>query len=157
MIARLAMVVAVLLAVPALGSNYFLDQIVSVASRSEIRRLKRAGVRTTDELARRGATPQGRTELHRRTGISLSRLSYLSSLADLMRLRGIGPDAARVLVAAGCRSVAELQQADPYALAEVIQRVNDRARLSTNPPRAENLQAWIAQARQMVPLYTPDS
>ena len=87
----------------------------------------------------------------------LQRLSLLGAQTDLMRLRGIGPDAARVLVAAGCRGLAELQQSDPQALADAVKRTNDRTRLSTNPPRVENLVAWIEQAQELAPLYQPDT
>jgi len=156
--ARAALLGLLLLApLPAWASNYFLEQITALASRGEIRKLRRAGLRTTDDLARRGATAPGRQDLQRRTGIPLTRIVQLSSLADLMRLKGVGPDAARVMAAAGCRSIAELQQADPAALADAIKRVNDRAHLSTNPPRAENLVVWIAQAREIAPLFHPGS
>lgn len=146
-----------LLGPSAWGSNYFLDQITALASRDEIRRLKRVGVRTSDDLAQRAGTSEGRAELRRRTGLSLQRLSLLGAQTDLMRLRGIGPDAARVLVAAGCRGLAELQQSDPQALADAVKRTNDRTRLSTNPPRVENLVAWIEQAQELAPLYQPDT
>lgn len=138
------------------ASNYFLEQIASVATRAEIHALRRAGLRTTDELAWHGATPAMRTELARRTGIPLPRLAVLAALSDLMRLRGIGPDAARILHAAGCQSIGDLQRADPRALADAIKHVNDRTRLSTNPPRAENLVAWIAASQGLQRFYQPD-
>lgn len=141
---------------PAQASSYFLDQIPHVVPRVESRRLVRVGVRTTDDLAYRGATPQGREELARLTGIARARLAVLSALSDLMRLRGVGPDAARALSAAGCRTVADLQRADPQLLADEIKRINDRTRLTTNPPRADNLVAWIAQAQQLAPLFQPE-
>jgi hypothetical protein len=141
---------------PAAASNYFLEQITRIASKAEIRSLRRLGIRTTDELAYYGATPAQRRELARQTGLTPGRLAALGAMADLMRLRGIGPDAARVLAAAGCPSLTDLQRADPQALAEAVKRVNDRTRLSQNPPRVENLTAWVAASRELPARYQPD-
>ncbi len=139
------------------ASNYYLDQIAAVASRPEIRSLQRIGIRTTDQLIWYGATPAQRAQLSQVTGITAERLAVLAALADLMRLRGIGPDAARLLHAAGCHSIGELQQADAQALAAAVKRTNDRAHLSTNPPRADNLRVWISSARRLQPLYQPET
>jgi predicted flap endonuclease-1-like 5' DNA nuclease len=156
--AVLSLALVLLLCAPlARASNYFLEQLRAVASRSEILKLRRAGLRTTDDLVRHGATAAARAALSRRSGVAAARLSQLCALSDLMRLRGVGPDAARVMHAAGCRSVADLQRADPQELADAIKRVNDRTRLSTNPPRAENLVAWIAQAQRLPVVYQPDA
>ncbi len=153
-----ALVLAVLAGSPlqARASSYLLESIPKLVSRAEVRRFYHAGVRTTDELIWHAATPAGRQELSRVSGIAPERLFGLASLSDLMRLRGVGPDAAVVISAAGCHSLTELQQADSHDLADAIRRMNDATHLTKNPPRADNLSAWIEMARRMPRLLQLD-
>ncbi len=67
-------------------------------------------------------------------------------MADLLRVKGIGPDVARLLSAAGVRTVAQLKAADPAKLNDAITAANTKQHLSENPPSIDHLKAWIQQA-----------
>jgi hypothetical protein len=144
------------LPLPARASSYLLESIPTLVSRGEVYRLYRAGVHTTDELVWRGATPQARQDLGRRTGLPEARVLALAALSDLMRVRGVGPDAAAVISAAGCHNLVDLQQADPQTLAGAIRRVNDATHMTKNPPKADNLSAWIKLARRLPRVFWPE-
>ena len=73
----------------------------------------------------------------------------LTALADLLRVRGIGPDVARLLTAVGVRTIADLQRADPNLTAQAILDVNKARRLSQNPPGAPSLGYWIRVSRDL--------
>ena len=70
-------------------------------------------------------------------------------MADLMRIKGIGPDVARLLTAVGVATVVELQKADAQKTADAVAKVAAAQKLSENPPSPEHLQAWIAQAKNL--------
>ena len=81
--------------------------------------------------------------------IPLKTLDGWVRLADVMRVRGVGPDVARLLAAVGVTTVAELQKADAQKTADAIQKVAAAQKLSENPPSAEHLTAWIGQAKNL--------
>ena len=70
-------------------------------------------------------------------------------MADVLRIKGVGPDVAHLLAACNVRTVAQLKTQDPAKLTDEILKVNSRLHLSENPPSVEHLQAWIAQAQTL--------
>lgn len=131
------------------ASQYPLEQAVAIIPRDHVPALRRAGVRTTEDFLTWGRTPDGRRLLAKRAGFSVDKVTGWVFLADLMRVRGIGPDVARLLTAAGVRTLADLQRADAGGTAQTVREVNRRTRLSTNPPGAESLRYWIEQSREL--------
>lgn len=140
---------AVASASPARASQYALEQAAAIIPRAVVPSLRRAGVRTTEDFLTWGKTPEGRRLLAQRARLSVDQVTGWVFLADLMRVRGIGPDVARLLTAAGIRSLADLQRADAGNTAQNVKAVNKKTRLSTNPPGAESLGYWIEQSRAL--------
>lgn len=138
-----------LAATPAASSEYPLDQVVLIIPRAEARRLRRAGIESTLDLLTYGRTVAARQLLAERSHLALEKIEGWVALADLMRIRGIGPDVARLLTAAGVRTLADLQRSDPSATAIAIRDINKLKRLSPNPPGAESLAYWINQSRRL--------
>src|SRR5579884_1138679 len=79
-------------------------------------KLENAGIRTTDELLARGATPAQRSELAQRLGVDGQRLSEWVNLADLIRLQGVDVPTASLLNVAGIHSCQELREWNPELL-----------------------------------------
>lgn len=115
----------------------------------EAAKLRGAGVVTTFSLLEKGADQKSRRALAASTNVNLRALETWVKACDLMRVRGVGPDVAHLLMAAGVNTVAELQTADAAKTAEAILRVNTQQKISENPPSAEHLSAWIAQAKNL--------
>jgi hypothetical protein len=134
---------------PARASNYALEEIPILIPAEDAGRLKTAGVATTFALLEKGADPKSRKALAASAKIPLKTLEGWVKLADLMRVRGVGPDVARLLSAVGVLSVVDLQKADAQKTADQIQKVAAQQKLSENPPSAEHLSAWIAQAKNL--------
>ncbi|HEX2571881.1 MAG TPA: DUF4332 domain-containing protein [Polyangia bacterium] len=133
----------------AAASQYPLEQATQIIPRVEGRKLQRAGIETTLDLFVEGHTGEGRRALAARSGLPIEKITSWVALADLMRVRGIGPDVARLLTAVGVRTLAELQQADAAATGTAIHDFNRKAHLSTNPPGAESIAFWIGEARRL--------
>lgn len=134
-------------AAPAAASEYSLDQAKAIVPRDEAQKLRRAGIRTTLDILTNGLSPAKRRQLAARAGLPPERIDALAQLADLLRVKGIGPDVARLLTAVGVTTIAELQRCDPSAVAVAIHDLNKEKKLSTNPPGAESISYWISLAR----------
>ena len=133
----------------AVASNYELEQIPMLVPAEDAGRLRAAGVQTTFALLEKGADPKSRKALAAVTKISLRTLEAWIKMSDLMRVRGVGPDVARLLSAIGVLTVVDLQKADAQKASDAVQKVAAQQKLSENPPSAEHLAAWIAQAKNL--------
>jgi len=148
-VTRLPLIAALVLAAPAYASNYALEEIPQAIPAADAAKLKAAGVATTFALLEKGAEAPARKTLSKQTKIAEKTLEAWIQMADLLRVRGIGPDVARLLSAAGVRTVEQLKNADAAKLNDEIAKVNSKQHLSENPPNAEQLGAWIKQAKDL--------
>lgn len=119
-------------------------------SDAQIERLRAAGVRGTDTLLTRGSTPDGRKEIAKQTRISLNRVTDWVHRSDLMRVKGIDDDYARLLARSGVHSVVDLSTRNPMELREEIEIAAAVERLTKRLPSKAVLGGWIEQARLMV-------
>jgi predicted flap endonuclease-1-like 5' DNA nuclease len=125
-----------LFAAPAFASNYALEEIPQAIPAADAQKLKAVGIGTTFQLLERGAELKGRKELAHATHIPEKMLDGWVQMADVMRVKGVGPDVTRLLAACGVHTVAQL-------------KTHSKQHLSENPPSMEHLQAWIAQAQTL--------
>jgi predicted flap endonuclease-1-like 5' DNA nuclease len=144
-------VAVALLSLPVLAhaSNYALEEIPQAIPAPEAAKLKTAGITTTFALLEKAGEGPSRKSLAKQTKIAEKTLESWVQMADLMRVKGIGPDVARLLTAAGTKTVAALKSADATKLSDEVAKVNSKQKLSENPPGVENLQAWIKQAQTL--------
>jgi len=118
------------------------------------RSLRKAGVRTTEALLRRASTRPGRKELATRSGLSEHMLLEWVNRADLMRIRGIGPQYSDLLESAGVDTVKELRSRRPHQLIGKIGQTNVAKHLVRRMPTESMVAGWIAQARKLEPLVS---
>jgi predicted flap endonuclease-1-like 5' DNA nuclease len=147
--AALAFTLAIGAPAPARASNYAVDEIPQAIPAADAARLKAAGVPNTFVLLEKGADAAGRKKLAKQTKIAETTLEGWVQMADLLRVRGIGPDVARLLSAAGVKTIAQLKTQAPAELSDAIMKANSKLKLSENPPSAEHLSAWIEQAKTL--------
>ncbi|WP_020180464.1 DUF4332 domain-containing protein [Methylopila sp. M107] len=115
---------------------------------------KAAGVRTTATLLQRAKDPKGRKLLAAETGLAGPDILRAANRADLMRLRGVGEDYARLLEAAGVDTVKALRNRNPGNLAKAIAQVNGGDRKVQPPPSERMVAKWILQAKTIPPVMT---
>jgi predicted flap endonuclease-1-like 5' DNA nuclease len=116
----------------------------------QLQRLRKAGVKDTDALLMWGSTPDGRSEMAAATKIGTRRIADWVHRADLMRLKGVDDDYARLLVRAGVSGVVDLSTRNPMELAEEVAIAAAVERMAKKTPREATLTNWIEQARLMV-------
>jgi len=113
------------------------------------RKLKKAGVRGVGSLLTAGATPKGRRELVRATGISGKLILEWVNLADLYRVKGIGSEYSDLLEEAGVDTVVELAKRDSKKLYEKMAEINMKKNLVNQMPGRKQVTKWIGHAKRL--------
>ena len=117
-------------------------------------KLATVGIQTTDDFLKHCADAQGRKTIAAKTDISEKRILTWANLADLTRLKGIGPQYAEMLEAAGVDTVKELRHRNAENLAAKMKEVNDAKNLANATPAASVIEGWIAEAKNTEPTIT---
>jgi hypothetical protein len=138
-----------LLALVLFLSPYALVDIPHAVPAPDADKLKAAGVATTDDLLSKAASPKGRKELSKSTGLDEKRLRSYAEMADLLRIGGVGPEMVRLFAAAHVHTTKELAGKDAKKLYDAIMAVNDKQKITQNPPDPKSVAAWIDMARQL--------
>lgn len=112
-------------------------------------KLQAAGVERASALYKTAATPQGRLELSDQSGLSVDEILVMEKKLDLMRVKGVGPKYATLLVASGVDSVPELATRNPANLLAKMTEVNAAEHIVDNLPSETEVTAWVAQAKTL--------
>lgn len=109
------------------------------------------GVKTTNDLLKRGATAKGRKDLAAATGLSEKLILKWANHADLMRISGIGPEYSELLEAAGVDTVKELRRRNAENLAAAMDAVQKEKQLTRVAPSAKVVAKWVEKAKALEP------
>ncbi|HEX2863779.1 MAG TPA: DUF4332 domain-containing protein [Deinococcales bacterium] len=118
------------------------------------RKLNGAGIVSTDDLLREGASRAGREHIAERAGLTTQQVLEFVNRADLMRVKGIGPQYSDLLEAAGVDSVKELARRDPENLLAKILEVNEARHLVNRPPNLEAVKKIVGEAKELPGIVT---
>jgi len=116
----------------------------------QIERLKEAGVRGTAKLLTWGSTPDGRREIAKAAKVPIQRIANWVQRSDLMRVKGVNDDYARLLARAGVEDIADLSTRNPAELADEVEIAAAVERDVRRLPSKAMLAEWIEQARLMI-------
>lgn len=117
-------------------------------------KLHGAGIKTTDALLQRAASPKGRKEVAAETGIDEKRILKFANMADLMRIKGVGEEYSELLEAAGVDTVKELRNRRADNLTAKMAEVNATKKLVRSLPSEKVVEGWVAQAKELDPMMT---
>ncbi len=131
-------------------SGYRIDEIEGIGE-ATAKTLALAEIRSTEALLRACAKPGGRRRVARETGLTEARLLKWANMADLLRVKGVGPEYAELLEAAGVDTVKELRNRNPASLAGRMGEINEAKRLVRRMPTADQVASWIAEASRLDP------
>ena len=113
-----------------------------------------AGINTTEQLLAKCAAPAGRKALEDATGISGKLILTWTNHADLFRVKGVGPQFAELLEAAGVDTVKELKTRNAANLAAKMLEVNEEKHLVRRVPVEIEVQRMIDQAKDLPAVMT---
>ena len=112
-------------------------------------KLTAAGIVKTAQLLEKCATPAGRKALEEETGITGKLILKWANHADLFRVKGVGPQFAELLEAAGVDTVKELKHRVPANLMAKMEEVNAEKNLVNRVPSEKELVKMVAEAKEL--------
>ena len=113
------------------------------------KRLKAIGIRTTERLLNEACSLRGREALAAKTDIAEELLLAWANMANRMRIKGIGNDNAKLLEAAGVKTVEQLRYRNPARLAQALAEANAKRKLVRNLPTEKAVKAWVEAAGKL--------
>ena len=112
-------------------------------------KLLSAGVRSTGDLLKKGATPKGRKEIAAASGIGGKLILEWVNHVDLFRIKGVASEYSDLLEEAGVDTVVELSKRDAKKLAAALVEVSKKKNLTNAVPGEKRVKGWIAQAKKL--------
>ena len=113
------------------------------------KRLKAAGIRSTESLLEKVGHLRGRKVIAEKTGIPASQLLGWANLADCMRIPGVSREYADLLRAGGVDTVKELKHRNPANLAARMAAANKTRKLVRVLPSDKKVSRWIDHAKTL--------
>ena len=117
-------------------------------------KLTAIGIETVDQLLEKGADAKGRQAIEEATGIRHDLVLTWVNHADLFRIKGVGPQFAELLEAAGVDTVKELRNRNAANLAAKMAEVNEEKHLTRRTPVEMEIQKFIDLAKELEPKVT---
>ena len=128
-----------------------MSNIVAIEGVGEVnaKKLKKAGINTVEKLLNRGASPKGRKEIAKKTGIGEKVILKWVNFADFFRVKGISTQYSELLEAAGVDTIVELSKRVPENLFKKMEKVNDEKKLVRRTPALAEVNRWVVQAKKL--------
>jgi hypothetical protein len=111
--------------------------------------LKSNKIRTTARLLENAKTPKKRQTLAEKTGIPVSQILRCATMADRLRVKGVGRDHAELLEIAGVKTVQDLRYRNPANLAEAIAEAVAARKEALPLPSEKVVCRWIESAKKL--------
>jgi predicted flap endonuclease-1-like 5' DNA nuclease len=115
-------------------------------------KLRKARIRTTEALLKRGASRTLRRQLSEETGFTSHQILEWVNRADLFRVKGVGEEYSDLLEASGVDTVKELRTRNAANLTAKMAEVNKKKRLVRRLPTESMVSGWIANAKKLNPI-----
>ncbi len=112
-------------------------------------KLKESGVATLEKLLEAGATPAGRANTAKDSGISEKLILTWVNKADLSRVKGISSQYADLLEFSNVNTIPQLATRNAENLVVKMEEVNAERNLVRKVPVLSQVQGWIAQAKEL--------
>ena len=117
-------------------------------------KLGSAGIKDTDTQLKLCCDKKGRSDTAEKSWISEGQLLKWANMCALFRIKGVGPEYAELLEAAGVDTVKELRNRNAANLAEKCAEVNAEKKLTRSVPSEKVVTGWIDQAKELPPVIT---
>ena len=116
--------------------------------------LKSNGIRTTEKLLEAAKSAKGRKLLAEKTQINEKKLLRWATIADKLRIKGMGKEYAGLLREVGVHTVNELRYRNPANLAATMADANKKRKLVRFLPSEKLVTRWVEHARKLPPKIT---
>jgi len=131
------------------ASHYAIADVPRLVTPSQVDKLRKASVNTTEELLDKSAKAKDRKTLAKASKLTAAELLDLARRCDLLRIKGVGSEMVLLFEAAGVKSTAELVKQEAPGLMTAVTAANAKAKITEKPPTEPQLADWIAQAKKL--------
>ena len=114
---------------------------------SDYEKLSSIGIRTSDNLLKKGRTQQGIKEISSQTQIPETIIQKWLNKINLHQIEGIGIGFSDLLENSAIYSVPELAKSNPETLLEKIIQVNNLKKIVRRTPPLHEVESWVHQAQ----------
>lgn len=129
-------------------ANYKIEELEGIGP-AYGEKLRAVGISSTDKLLEACRTKKQRKEVAEQTGLDEAKILKWANMTDLFRISGVGSEYAELLEAAGVDTVKELAHRKAENLLAKMEEVNKAKKLVRRTPSIKNVEAWIAQAKEL--------
>lgn len=129
-------------------ANYKIEELEGIGP-AYGEKLRAVGISSTDKLLEACRTKKQRKEVAEQTGLDEAKILKWANMTDLFRISGVGAEYAELLEAAGVDTVKELAHRKAENLLAKMEEVNEAKKLVRRTPSIKNVEAWIAQAKEL--------
>ena len=112
-------------------------------------KFRNAGVKDTDTLLAKAATPAARKALATAAGLTDAQILKFANMADLYRVKGIGSEYSELLEAAGVDTVPALARRNAANLTAALAQANEARKLARRAPNEAEVTRWIEEAKAL--------
>jgi predicted flap endonuclease-1-like 5' DNA nuclease len=130
--------------------NYKIDDIEGIGP-AYAKKLAAADIKTTQDLLDKCGARKGRKAIAKLADISEKLLLTWTNMADMVRIKGIGPQYAELLEAAGVDTIKELRTRNLANLTAKLAEVQKEKKTCKTAPAESVIAGWIEQAKDMDP------
>lgn len=130
------------------GNNYAVETVEGIG-KTYAKKLRSIGVRQTHDLLDLCRDAEGRERLAKYLKVHTNEVARWNSMADLMRVNGIGGQFAELLEASEVQSIEELMNQKSSSLAKRMAEVNAKTPKTRSLPSADNVADWVKQAKKL--------
>lgn len=106
-------------------------------------------IRTTNKLLAQAKTPKRRQVLAKKIGVAAGELLRCTTMADRLRVKGVGRDNAELLELAGVKTVQDLRYRNPSNLAQAMAMAVRKQKLQRVLPSEKLITRWIENAKNL--------
>ncbi|MFZ5431367.1 MAG: DUF4332 domain-containing protein [Bacteroidota bacterium] len=117
-------------------------------------KLLAAEIKSVEGLLEKGASRAGRKAIADASGIDEGKILEWVNMADLFRIKGVGPQFAELLEAAGVDTVKELRNRNPENLYAKLVEVQAEKKITRAVPALKVVQKFVDQAKNLPPVVT---
>jgi hypothetical protein len=114
-----------------------------------IQKLAELGIENTKQLFEKVKTPIDRQSLADKTGIAISEILELTQLVDVVRIRWVGANFARLLVDSSCNTLEKVCQAEYASLYAELVKINQEKSYFKGMFGQNDMKLCVLAARQV--------
>jgi len=142
-----------LAAAPARASHYPLTEVPTLITAADAEKLGKVEISTTEDLISKAGNRKERVAAAKAAGLKPAALWAMVRRADLLRIKGVGPEMVLLLEAAGVKDLGDLKKKDAAKLDAAMTKANEAAKkkgqaLTEKPPAPEQIAFWIDEAKK---------